>query len=522
MPGEIDERAIFVRGPVVVFRWRNEPGWPVEYVSPNATEVFGHSPAAFSSGEVPYASLIHPDDADRVANEVARASEGDAASFVHEPYRVRHADGRTLWLYDFTHVLRDDRGAVTHYLGYVIDITPRVEAVEQARELERRLLHTQKLESLGLLAGGVAHDFNNLLTAMLGQASLARRCLGDSQSPAADAVEQIEHLARRAADLTRQLLAYSGRGSFVIEPVDLGEVVREIVDMLGVAVPRNATLRLELADRLPTIDADRTQMHQIAMNLLGNAGEALGGAPGRVTLRTFVEDCSEERLRDVYGRTDRAPGAYVVLEVEDTGCGMQEDVRARLFEPFFTTKGAGRGLGMSAVDGIVRGHTGLLHVASEPGKGTTFKVLFPARDAPEEPTVLASEPVVAQSTGAVLVVDDDAGIRATLRLLLEHLGYEVHSASGGAEALALLDVHRADLVAVLLDLTMPGLSGRDTLSAMVARAPDLPIVLMSGFSEMDFANAPGAAAFLQKPYGVDELERALRAAIASKASAPVG
>jgi PAS domain S-box-containing protein len=522
MSEEIDERAIFVRGPVVVFRWRNEPGWPVEYVSPNATEVFGHSPAAFSSGAVPYASLIHPDDAERVGREVGEASASDAGSFVHQPYRVRHADGRTIWLYDFTHVLRDESGAVTHYLGYVIDITPRIEAEEQARELERRLLHAQKLESLGLLAGGVAHDFNNLLTGMLGQASLARRRLSGSPSPAAEAVEQIEHLARRAADLTRQLLAYSGRGSFVIEPVDLGDVVREIVDMLGVAVPRNATLRLDLAAGLPTIDADRTQMHQIAMNLLGNAGEALGGAPGRVTLRTFVEECTEERLRDVYARTDRAPGAYVVLEVEDTGCGMQEDVRARLFDPFFTTKGAGRGLGMSAVDGIVRGHAGLLHVASEPGRGTTFRVLFPASGAPAASPVVAPEPPAAHPTGGVLVVDDDSGIRVTLRLLLKHLGYEVHAASGGAEALAMLDVHGPNLVAVLLDLTMPGLSGHDTLSAMLARAPDLPIVLMSGFSEADFASAPGAAGFLQKPYGVDELERALTTGIAAKAAAARG
>jgi PAS domain S-box-containing protein len=513
MADEFDERAVFVRGPVVVFRWRNAPGWPVEYVSPNAVEVFGWSAESFVRGEVSYADLIFSEDAERVAREVDEASASAVSSFVHEPYRVRHRGGSVHWLYDFTHVLRGPDGRATHYLGYVIDITDRIEAEAQARELERRLLHAQKLESLGVLAGGVAHDFNNLLTGILGQASLARRQLAGSESPALESIEQIELLARRAAELTRQLLAYSGRGSFVLEPVDLGEVARELVAMLGVALPKNASLTLELAPTLSPVHADRSQMQQIAMNLLTNAGEALGGTPGRVVMRTYVEECDEARLREVYERPERAPGRYVVLEVADTGCGMDEGVRRRLFDPFFTTKGAGRGLGMSAVLGIVRAQAGLVHVESEPGRGTTFKVLLPATVA--EPA--APAPVFSTASpprmGVVLVVDDEAGIRTSLAKVLAHLGYGVLLASEGAEALETLERHGAEVVAVLLDLTMPGMSGPETLEALRLRAPALPVLLTSGYSETETASAPGAAAFLQKPYGIDELERTLAAVI---------
>lgn len=515
MGEELDERAIFVRGPVVVFKWRNAAGWPVEYVSPNAAEVFGHGAAAFLSGEVPYAELILAEDVERVGREVATASESDTPAFVHEPYRVRHADGRVRWLYDFTHVIRDAGGRATHFLGYVIDITERVEAEEQARELERRLLHAQKLESLGVLAGGVAHDFNNLLTGILGQASLARRRLAKDPGLRSidSAVEQIELLSRRAAGLTRQLLAYSGRGSFVKEPVDLGEVVRETVSMLGVSVPKNASLDLELAPQLPAIDADRTQMQQIAMNLLTNAGEALGGASGRVVLRTYVEDCSPERLAERYDAASATPGAYVALQVSDTGVGMDDGVLAKLFDPFFTTKGAGRGLGMSAVQGIVRGHAGVLRVDSEPGKGTTFTLLFPARAGAR---VVPAPPVRAlprRSVGTVLVVDDQASIRFTLRTLLTDFGYRVVLAGEGAEALALFAAYRDEIVAVVLDLTMPGMSGTETLEALRARAPALPVILSSGFNETDLAAAHGATAFLQKPFGADELEQVLATAI---------
>ncbi len=503
---DFDERSLFASGPVVVFRWRNAPGWPVEYVSPNAAEVFGHSTDDFTSGRIPYASLIVEDDVERVGREVAEASSSDASSFVHAPYRVRHRDGSTHWLHDVTRIVRGDDDVPTHFFGYVVDVTSRVVAEEQARELERRLLHAQKLESLGVLAGGVAHDFNNLLTGILGHASLARRQLRAGHDGTPEALEQIEVLARRAADLTRQLLSYSGRGSFVVGPVDLGEVVEETVAMLGVAVSRTTTLVVERAADLPAIQADRSQMQQIAMNLLTNAGEALEGRAGRVTLRLFPEERTS-----LTRRTSR----QVVLEVEDTGRGMSDEVREKLFDPFFTTKGAGRGLGMSAVLGIVRAHDGQIHVRSSLDTGTSIRVSFPAIEGKARPRTEPDAIGPWPARGTILVVDDEPGVRTTLSAILRHVGFSILLACDGTEGLALFERHRDEISLVLLDLTMPGLSGPETFAALRARDATLPIVLTSGFSARHDAIIERASAFLQKPYTADELERTLAAAFAA-------
>jgi PAS domain S-box-containing protein len=491
---EFDERAIFARCPVVVFRWQNAPGWPVEYVSPNAPEVFGHSAEDFLSGRVPYASLIHEDDAARVASEVSEASASEAASFVHAPYRIRHRDGTVSWLHDVTRIVRGADGMPTHFFGYVVDVTSRMLAEEQARELERRLLHAQKLESLGVLAGGIAHDFNNLLTGILGQASLARR-LGQVDGRTLESLEQIELLARRAAELTRQLLSYSGRGNVLVEPVDLGELVDETVSMLGLAVSRTTTLVVERAASLPAIDADRAQIQQIVMNLLTNAGEALEGRAGRVTLRLRADD---DEVR---------------LEVEDTGRGMTEEVRQKLFDPFFTTKGAGRGLGLSAVLGIVRAHGGRIEVRSTPDVGSTVGVTFPASPSRPRRRMDSLPPAPAKRRGTVLVVDDERAIRRSVRAILEHAGHAVLEASDGQEGLTVFDQHRDTIVLVLLDLTMPGMSGPETFVALRERSA-VPIVLTSGFSARHDAIIERASAFLQKPYTADDLERTLGAILA--------
>jgi PAS domain S-box-containing protein len=509
----VDERAIFVKGPVVLFKWRNAPGWPVEYASPNVVEVFGYSAQAFLSGEISYGELIEPMDGERVAREVAAASESGAKSFVHEPYRIRARDGSVRWLYDFTQLLRDPEGNVTHYQGYVIDTTERVIAQDEARELERRLFHSQKLESLGVLAGGVAHDFNNLLTGILGQASLAKRRLGQSPEGLAEALDQIEILSRRAADLTRQLLAYSGKGTFVIGPVDLGEVVRELRGMLEVVIPKKASLELELG-AIPKVLGDRAQLQQVVMNLLTNAAEALGDNVGAIRLRTQIIEQTAESLA-ARGASSLQPGRYVSLEVEDSGCGMTEEVRERLFDPFFTTKTTGRGLGMSAVLGIVRGHKGHIEVRSTPGRGTTFQLLLPptnerAREA--LPEVDARKPGV----GTLLVVDDEASIRQILKVLLGYLGYQVLLAENGAQALELYQQHASEIVLVLMDMTMPVMSGPEALRLLRAQAPTLPIVLSSGFSEHDAARSLGceqATAFLQKPYDTAEIERVITTAL---------
>ncbi len=511
----MDELALFVRGPVVVFKWRNAEGWPVEYVSPNVVGIFGYSDEEFMSGLIAYAERIHPDDVGAVTDEVGVAARAHAPSFEHEPYRVLHRDGTVRWLHDVTY-LHYEGDEVTHYVGYVVDITSRQRALAHEQELEAQLLHAQKLESLGVLAGGVAHDFNNLLTGILGEASLLRLDLDTPQSDPLRSVEQIELLARRAAELTRQLLAYSGKGRFVVRPLDVSELVRDIASMLKVVLSKKAALELNLADDLPAIEADRAQLQQVAMNLISNASDALCGEVGMIRVTTSAEHYTEQILRAVYGERDLPAGLYVVLEVSDDGCGMSKEVKARLFDPFFSTKSMGRGLGMSATLGIVRGHRGAIRVYSEPGRGTSFKLLFPASEASAVPLGERPSGGAWRSSGLVLVIDDEATVRRVATRMLERLGFTVLSAPDGAEALHLYRDNVDDVVLVLLDMMMPVMDGKETLSLLRRITPDLPVVMSSGFNEQEAISrlaGRGVTAFLQKPYKPSDMETAVRSAL---------
>ncbi|MFO0560035.1 MAG: ATP-binding protein [Polyangiales bacterium] len=519
--GASDKSAIFEKGPVVIFRWRNEAGWPVESVSSNVREVLGYAAEEFLRGRVSYASLIDPLDAARVGDEVRQASEGTVASFEHEPYRLRRGDGATRWFYDYTHVIRAEDGRATHFVGYVFDITSRVLAEAEKQELERRLLHAQKLESLGVLAGGVAHDFNNLLTGILGQVGLLRRELENNESSVERmrrGLDQIESIGQRAADLTRQLLAYSGKGRTIVEPVHLAKLVDEMASILDVARSKKATLVREFAASLPLVQGDRAQLQQVVMNLLTNASEALGDDPGRVTIRIRPERYASDQLAQLFGDGwELEPGQYVTMEVEDTGCGMNDEAQARLFDPFFTTKFAGRGLGMSAVLGIVRSHHGAIRVRSKVGEGTSFFLAFPSSNATVART---SEPKVEghiDGHGTVLVVDDEAFVRKTLAMLLTSLGFSVIEAENGREAIERFATHRASISLVIMDMTMPELSGVDAMRKMRELDRDVPIALSSGYSDAALKDADvQPTAFLQKPYTLEELERVLRTVIVTR------
>ena len=282
------------------------------------------------------------------------------------------------WVQTTYSPLRDATGAITGVMMIVHDVTARRVREREQRELEVQMLEAQRLESLGVLAGGIAHDFNNLLVGILGNASVAGTELGSSEQ-VREPLREIELAARRAADMTRQLLAYAGRGVVAVVPLDLSELVSETIDLVRVAIPRSVRLDVELEPGLPAVVADRAQLQQVAMNLAINAGEAVGAAEGSVRISTRqVELTAADPGRAVVGGGEIAPGRYVVLEVADTGAGMDEETVARVFEPFFSTKGPGRGLGLSSVLGIVRSSRGALRIESEPGRGTTVRVLLPA------------------------------------------------------------------------------------------------------------------------------------------------
>ena len=415
-----------------------------------------------------------------------------------------------------------ERGAPLLMLA-VTDITARKAAEEQRWQLEQQMQQTQKLESLGVLAGGIAHDFNNLLTVILGNASLALDEL-PSMSPARDSLRVIEKTALRAAELCRQMLAYSGQGRFVIETIHLDELICEMASLFKSSLPKKATLDLNLADALPPLRGDPSQIRQVVMNLVINAAEALGDRSGVVTVSTGAMQCRPDDLAGAYREERLTEGMYVWLEVSDTGCGMNSETQRRVFEPFFTTKFTGRGLGLSAVLGIVRGHQGALQVVSTPGQGTTFKVLFPA--APPVGPQSASPPRAPlgtwQGMGIVLLVDDEDSVRTLGARMLERIGFQVLVASDGQEALELYQVRQGEIVLVLLDLTMPYMDGEETFQQLRCFDPQVRVVMTSGYTETEMAlrfTGQPRCGFLQKPYTLEGLTQCLREALGESGEA---
>ncbi|MCC6488196.1 MAG: PAS domain-containing protein [Candidatus Hydrogenedentes bacterium] len=458
-------------------------------------------------------SQVHPDDFPATNDIVQAHLSGRTPSFEAE-HRMRTKTGGWKWVLNRGMVsVYDTSGKPLRALGTHLDITARREAEEERRKLEMQIQHAQKLESLGVLAGGIAHDFNNLLVGILGNADLALVDLPPDDERRRY-LEPIVTSAQRAAELCKQMLAYSGRGQFVVQPVNLSDVVREMSHLLSVSVTKRAKLTFDFQEDLPAVSADVTQVRQIVMNLITNASEALGELGGEIRLSTGAREYSEQFLRENYLGDELPAGTYVTLEVQDSGCGMDEATQKRLFDPFFTTKFAGRGLGMAAVLGIVRGHHGTVRVRSAPGEGTTFTVLLPASENLAETAIESTRfDGEWQGDGTVLIVDDEFAVRLTARTLLERAGYTVLEAEDGARALSVFREHAGDIRVVLLDMTMPHLSGEETFRELRRIKPEVRVVLSSGFSEQDTVTnfgEPGLAGFLQKPYRAQALFRAIR------------
>jgi PAS domain S-box-containing protein len=462
-----------------------------------------------------WSDITHPEDLPADLSQFQRVIDGEIDGYTMEK-RYFRKDGTVVFAEFSGSCIRRSDGTPDHFLAVVQDISERKRAEYERLEMERRLLHTQKLESLGVLAGGIAHDFNNLLTAIVGNLDLALEYLRDS-SPAREMVAQAFQASRRASDLTRQMLAYSGKGQFLVSKIDLSALVEENARMLRSAVPRNVILNLDLAPMLPPIDADAGQIQQVVMNLITNAAEAIGERDGVVTLSTGVCFCDEEYLKSSRAEPRPIPGLFAYADVSDSGCGMSVETVARLFDPFFTTKFTGRGLGMSAVLGIVRGHKGAIVVDSRPGSGTQIRVLFSTAEAGQEIAPSAElKPVRARgSTNKngngfnVLLVDDEDMVRTLCCHMLEHLGHRVWSAVDGVEAVGLFREHAQEIDCVILDLTMPRMDGETAFHIMRGIRPDVKIILSSGFAEQQASErfaGKGLAGFLQKPFRLSDLE----------------
>ncbi len=456
---------------------------------------------------------LHPEDRSRVDAAVTHAL---AAKVPYDlEFRIMWPDGSTHWVAGKGRAFYDGAtGYPSRMVGGATDITERKHAEEERQRMEKKLLETQKLESLGVLAGGIAHDFNNLLTGVLGNASLARKD-APANSPMLHHLERIEKAATRAADLCKQMLAYAGKGQFVVEDIDLNTLVRETTQMMESSLSKGVVLQSQLADGLPCVNADGTQLRQIVMNLVINAAEAIGAKGGTVTIATRLTHPERSFFADTLAAPEKPEGDYVLLEVSDTGSGMTPETLGRIFDPFFTTKFTGRGLGLAAVLGIVRAHQGVLKVSSEPEKGTTFQILFPSTGKRAKALPAPSgKPEHWRGSGTVLVADDEAMVSAITERMLVSMGFEVIIVGDGLKAVECFRAGAEHIRLVILDLTMPRLDGEGAFRELQKIRPDVRVLLMSGFSEEEVMGrfiGQGIAGFLQKPFTTEVLRAHLKA-----------
>lgn len=487
----------------------------IERINRRAIETFGYLPEDIPDMDHWWV-LAYPDETYRAeVFEQWMGLVGKALAEKHdiEPreYRVTCKDGTVKTVLIF--------GKPVSNKVFVIfdDITERKKAEEERLTLERQLLHTQKLESLGVLSGGIAHDFNNLLQAILGNLDLARMKLPSDAAPRMN-IDQAVNACKHAAKLTNMMLAYSGKGLFAIKRLHLTELVEENATMLEAAIPKSIELALHLDYDLPDIKADAGQLQQVIMNLITNAAEAIGNAGGTINLSTGVAEFDQSTLNQSRLDEKTAQGRYVWLKVQDNGCGMSKDILNKLFDPFFTTKFTGRGLGMSAVQGIIRAHKGAFLAESTPGSGTTITVLFPLADdllpgfeqAGETPALQENPGVRALS---ILIVDDEEMVRSVANAMLEELGYMTITAAGGQEALAIFRAEGDSIAAVLLDQAMPGMDGATVIKELRRIRPDVKVLLSSGFSEQEIAarfDGLKLDGFVPKPYNLQKLNDRLR------------
>lgn len=486
--------------PGMVFRFGYEADRKTLFMSKGAEALTGYKVADLVAGNPHPRELIHPEDLPRVR---ARTGESLLAKRPFEmEYRIHTREGDERWVLSRGQGVYTPEGHLRFIEGLVIDISIQKLAESQKLLIERRMQESQKRESLGLLAGGVAHDFNNLLTTILGNASMAKREL-PADSGGVEHLAQVEYAARHAALLCRQMLAYAGQGQLTKEDVDLVRIIKDMLPLLHSSLGGNVNLIFKPEENPPAIHGDPAEISQIVMNLVINAGEAMADAGGRIIISTHVAEVDGRQLQQCIAGNDLPAGRYLALEVSDNGSGIDADVLKRIFDPFFSTKFEGRGLGLAAVIGIVRGHKAAINVQSARGHGTTFSVFFP----------LSGAASAATETPTALIVDDDEPVREVTCELFRTLGFAAEPAASGPDAIEKIKAAPPRYAVVLLDCVMPGLSGEETLQEIHKIRPGLPVILMSGNNERSAAatNVP----FLVKPFSRSMLEKALQTAVPS-------
>lgn len=451
----------------------------------------------------------HTDDLADSVQILSKMDSGETNRF-HFEKRYVHKDGSIINA--FIHVARLPKygNQDVQYIAQIVDLT-------QLKKAEEALFQSQKLESIGVLAGGIAHDFNNLLVAMNTQADVALRKSSLNQNPTQN-IEKIKLAAKNASYLAEQLLAYSGKRKFKVEEIDLNLQIEKSTGIFNLAIPKNISFRKDLRSDLPLVSAEKSQIQQILLNLIMNATEALEGQSGEINIETDqVTFTAEHILNDEdFLLSPIEEGKHVLITVRDSGIGMDDQTIKKIFDPFFTTKYTGRGLGLAAVLGIIRGHRGAIKVTSQVGIGTTFEIYFPALPDNESSSSQGSNQLIAndvirndvENELSVLLIDDDENVRDALIDLFEFENIKLICAADGTEGITKLVDNKNDIALTLLDLSMPGLSSPETFSELKKINPELPIMLCSGFSEKkisDSFKSEEVAGFISKPFNSDEL-----------------
>ena len=483
-----------------------------QFVSPSWENHFGYPATDVMRRN--FKQFIHPDDAPGCFEYLTRVMKNDPTAAC-PPYRVKHADGSWI-LFVANGTMYANSTGIPLYIGIGRDISGEKRLAEERLNLERQFLHSQKLESLGIMAGGIAHDFNNLLAVIIGNLELSSMQL-DKKSTAATRIERAMQASLRAADLTQHMLAYTGRSVFELKPLDINLLVDENCTLYRSTIPKTITMKTELSPALPPALGDSGQLQQVVMNLITNAAEAIGSEPGSILIATGVLDCNQELLNHSKLEIKPPPGRYAYIDVTDSGCGMNEETKQRIFEPFYTTKFTGRGLGMSSVMGIIKSHNGAILLYSEPGLGSTFKILLPTIEeqgdaASANMTDNVASELQRDDLATALVVDDEELVREVCMEYLNDTGMQTLGAADGREAVDIFRRNMNNITFVILDLTMPHMDGVATLHELRLLQPYVKVIISSGHTTETAAKAfvsDKPDGYIQKPYQMMELQRVI-------------
>ena len=476
-------------------------------------EMLGYTLEELESDANAWRNLVHPDDLP-VVNQIAAAHEAGQTPFFQVEHRLRSKSGEWKWILNRGKVVeRDKDGRPLRATGTHLDITERKQEEEKRLKLEAQIQQAQKFESLNVMAGSIAHNFNNLLMVVLGNLELASDSL-PPLSPERKDIENAEKAARHAAELSNLMLTYVGQKQMVMQELDISDIIRGMGEILELALSKKAVLKFDFQLTPAILKGDPAQVRQVVMNLVGNAAEAVGDREGTISITTGTMFCDRSCFPPPFQKENLPEGNYVYLEVADTGCGMDQETQEKIFDPFFTTKFQGRGLGMAVVLGILRAHRGTILVDSQPGEGTTIRVLFPGAEAGEKPEREApTGKYKRKDKGTVLMIDDDADVLLVGERMLKHLGFQVLTSPEAAEALKIFQKLAANLDCVLIDLTMPKIDGVELFYKLREIRQDIPVIISSGYTEEQVMNRfreIKPEGFIQKPYRIKQLEEKLK------------